>query len=210
MSDSLLDPMTQRAMQGDQQATLRGFTQPFKFRKADQPVFYRLALKDVCMHREDGKKISFIQNIFQAIDLNDIAYLNNQIDESHPHLRLATEEEIQQYKMLTDPRGTIEAEIRPQIEDEIRAKLEAEIRAEMELKQPTGIEGENTTASSWGRTGIRDEDKLAETTNDYKLKPGGVDVGNATFVPSAPPPATTLQGIQSTSDIKTAAATSGT
>jgi hypothetical protein len=63
--------------------------------------------------------------------------LNAEISSGNPYLRVATTEEINNYRMKVDPKGTMAREMTPGIEAKVRAELEITLRAEMEKKLNT-------------------------------------------------------------------------
>ncbi len=93
--------------------------------------YYAIAERAASMHREDGTRLAFMFGVLATRVRADIDYLEREIYNGHALLSRATPEQIRNYKMSTDPRGTIAAEMRPQIEASVRAELEGKIREEM-------------------------------------------------------------------------------
>ncbi|SRR6266436_4748342 len=93
--------------------------------------YYAIAERAASMHREDGTRLAFMFGVLATRVKADIDYLEREIYNGHALLSRATPEQIRNYKMSTDPRGTIAAEMRPQIEASVRAELEGKIRAEI-------------------------------------------------------------------------------
>lgn len=114
--------------------------------KLDEPVFFTCTMPNASIHRPDGKRLAFMNGVFKTDIRQDVEYLDNEITEGHPYVKRATDVEVKTYEMKSDPRATIEKELRPKIELEIREKLEQEIRAQVMMS----IELENADASKLG------------------------------------------------------------
>lgn len=104
-------------------------TAPFPTIQVNDYKYYYNTLANTCMHRQDGSKIAFINHVCKTNLKYDIIFLEHEIEQGHPTLRVASEQEIYQYKMTMDPKGTIREEMKS--DPELRAELEAQIRAEI-------------------------------------------------------------------------------
>lgn len=168
MSENNLTP---EQMQGMPQAKM---TAPFPPIETDITKYYYNSLPNASMHRQDGQRILFINNVFKSHFEYDHKFLDGEIKGGHPHLRMATEAEIQQYKMFLDPRGTIKEELKS--DPELRSELEAKIRAEMLEKHGITIPADETVS-----TNISSE-RLAGTEGPMSRMANGIRTGNATIL----------------------------
>lgn len=109
-------------------------TAPMPTTRSSETAYYYCPVPNTSMFRPDGMRLVFIQGVHATDLVSTQKYLNDEIAEAHPYLSVATEEQVQRYKMHVNPRGTIEEELRPKLEIELRAKLEAQIREEMMQK----------------------------------------------------------------------------
>lgn len=130
MSDSFAPEMNQGQLVAKLQA-------PFPVVKTNTTKYYYNTVSNVSMHRADGQRISFIFGIFKTNLKHDLEYLDGEIEAGHPNLRLATEQEVDAYKMRVDPRGTIKEQLLS--DPQVMASLEDKIRAEMEQKYAAGF-----------------------------------------------------------------------
>lgn len=91
--------------------------------------YYHCTVPRSTMIRTDGMQLIFHTDVqIHATNLEESQkYLDKEIVNGVPFLRLATEEEVHAYNMKVNPRATIASELRPEIEQEIREKLEQEI-----------------------------------------------------------------------------------
>ena len=81
------------------------------------------------MHREDGKRILFVHQIYKTNNYYDQRYLQREIRYGNEFIRAATPQEIERYNMIIDPKGTIASELRPQIEAQVTAQMTAQLQA---------------------------------------------------------------------------------
>ena len=93
--------------------------------------FYICTVKHASFARIDGKQIVFKNCFLETRNKQDMEYLDKEIADENMFLRYATEEEIKQNFMDTNPRDFYKEALRPELELEIRAELEAKIRAEL-------------------------------------------------------------------------------
>lgn len=132
---------------------------------AVEPVCFHLTERAAVMHRPDGKKIDFFNNHFVAKLKQDIAYLASEIENGHPYLRYATQQEIDAHDMAADPRGTVAKQLRPQIEMEVRDQLMKEIAEKLK----GGMTSEELIASVDGPVNV---DGITSGTAKVVLGPG--------------------------------------
>lgn len=104
-------------------------TRPMGNTKVAEVVRFKLAASAASMHREDGKKLAFVNGVHTTSVAEDIRYLRRQIDEQHPVLTEMSPEESETYERRISPadRAAVELEVRATLEAEIRAQLMAEI-----------------------------------------------------------------------------------
>lgn len=105
-------------------------TKPFPTVKVEMK-YYTCTSLHASMHRQDGKKLPFVNGFLMTDIKADQDYLDAEIDHGNPYVRPATEDEIHHAKMRMDPKGTMKQEVRSEIEAELRVELEAKIRAEI-------------------------------------------------------------------------------
>lgn len=185
-----------------------------------EPHYYFNSEKSASMHRPDGKKLAFVFGVLATNIKQDVDYLEGEIAEAHPHIRHATDQEVDAYNMRIDPRGTVRKSVRAEVEEEVREALEKKIRAEMEQKYKLRADvPEERAAAANAAAGQAAVD--AGNASAAKLSgvdairaraaaiAGGIQVPGATIIPvmeSRPAP---LQGIVGTDAIKDGAAGSG-
>lgn len=140
----------------------------------DEAVHFVCSEVTAVMHRPDGKKLAFLFGHFATKIKQDVDYLMGELSEGHPFLALATPEQVRNYNMRTDPRGTLSKELRPQIEAELSASLEAKIRAQV-IAELTGQDPSKVEA------GEKDEARLAGTQGNGADQLEVIKTGNATI-----------------------------
>lgn len=107
----------------------------------DTTQYYFSAVPEVNMFRQDGKKICFLRHMFTTVIKQDMAYLDGECELGHPLIRKATADEIQRYRLQTNPREVMEEQLRPQIEAETKDRLENEILAALRARGVTIPDG---------------------------------------------------------------------
>ena len=173
-------------------------TQPLPVIIMEEPVFFTCSMLNHHMHRTDGKRLAFTFGVLESKDHYDAVYLIQEINSGNPFIRKSSEQEIDVYKMRTDPRGHMEKKLTPGIEEKVRVELEIELRNSLEAKlkamnvvlspEQLASLSEQSTASSKFTTD--DEAKLAGTTALDRLKANvSVQSGSGTLI---------LGGIQGT------------
>jgi hypothetical protein len=204
---SLIDPaMSQQATSA--KGVVQGFTNPFPSILLEKPLYFTMTLKNHHMHRQDGKRILFVNNVHEAREYHDALYLYNEIKAGMPYLRESTPEEIQVFKMMVNPRGTIIEEVKAEIEQQTRNQLTAEL-------QSLGIQLTDDQKAALEKLREKDEQskealdasKIAGISALDRLKASVQSgTGKISFNSPAPGP---LQGIAGTDKMATAAPTSG-
>jgi hypothetical protein len=119
-------------------APLAALTPPSPVLLVKETHYYALAERAASMHRHDGTRLAFMFGICATNNQADINYLENELYLGHASLSRATPEQVAAYKMRVDPRGAIEAEMRPHLESKIRGELEEKIRLEREATERQG------------------------------------------------------------------------
>ena len=104
-------------------------TKPLGNTKAEEPVYYRCSMATASFHRPDGKKLPFLNHVFKTQFIEDIVYLNNEIENGNPYIKHATLEEVEQAKLQEDPMGTVRAAIKNELSIEELEELLAKRRA---------------------------------------------------------------------------------
>lgn len=115
-------------------AALPSMTSPLPIVKATEVLYYICTIPAASMHRTDGKRLAFRFGVYETGDLEDQKYLNNELSKNIPYLRMATAEEVREYKMRIDPRGTMRSEITEELEESMRERLEAQIIANLRTR----------------------------------------------------------------------------
>lgn len=120
--------------------SLTAMTAAFPVIAAKAPKYYVCTMKAASMHRPDGKRITFVQGFFKAEQVYDQRYLDHEIINggASTYIREATPEEVYQYKLRTNLRGTIEEDIKPEIESRVKADLTARIIAAVKDSSNSG------------------------------------------------------------------------
>ena len=179
----------------------KGFTPEQPTVHIGQNYYYYCPTPAASMHREDGKRMSFLFNIFKTDIKADIQYMERQIESGSQYVRRAKPEEIRAFEMKMDPKGTMKREVIAEVEADVRARLEKQIREEYEAKF-AGIVAAGSQA---------DTDRAAADTR----KIGGIDaeslkqrlnIGGATLIMDSKGSGLNAQN---SDQIKSAAAGSG-
>lgn len=158
--------------------------------KSDVTKHYVCSVKTASLHREDGKRLAFVDGFFSTDLIHDQHYLDREIADGNPYLSHATPEQVKAAAMKIDPRKVI----REEVESDLRAKLEAEIKAEYEKKLADAIAGGKKDLTP-AMPAVPSEDDKPPMTPEEKL--ALLRSGSATIKPA------------STKDLAATAATSG-
>lgn len=195
---------------------LPGITKPFPVIDTGEPEYFVCTMLNHHMHRTDGKRLAFVFGVLKTSDHFDIEYMRNEIHTGNSFLRLATPQEINNYNMRMDPRGTMQKELTPAIEARVRTELEVELRQSMEERLSSlGIvlsdeqkqklhEAEETknSANDLGTgAGTSDESKLLGSDSLAALRNrlgAGVSTGTGTMFAGNTGGASILGGISGT------------
>lgn len=168
----------------------------------EQPRYYICTMPNASMYRKDGTRIIFEGGVFETNIVATARYIETEIGLQNPFLRFATGAEVQEHKMRKNPRDTIKEQVRGEIEAELRARLEMEIMERLGMLSAGSIPGQASVDSSnfdgAKIAGADIEDHLAVAKRVLKTD-------NATIT-RIDAPAPHLGGIQSSNDIKDAAA----
>lgn len=113
-----------------------------------EPRYYICTMPNASMFRKDGTRLIFAGGVFETNIVATARYLEMEIGLQNPFLRVATVDEINEYKMRKDPRGHIKEQVRGEIELELRVKLEAEIMERLGMLSATYIPGQDGVDSS--------------------------------------------------------------
>lgn len=98
-----------------QVSPLNFITRPMGNTKLENPVWYVCTIPNASMHRQDGKKLPFVNGFLKVWFREDQNFLNEEIDVGNPYLRLANEAEIGQARMIEDPLGVIKDAVRAEV-----------------------------------------------------------------------------------------------
>lgn len=173
---------------------------------ASTTKYYYLETRNASMMTTQGKRIPFIHNI-AALDIAlDQRYLDNEIENGTvPHLRHASPDEINHFKMLTNPKAVIREQVQeelladPALQRQMRQRVldellnsGAEVPEDLRkfiLADPTRPNLESDQGGSRTETVSTNQSTMSALE---RLKLGGAA-------------SVKLTGIQSTEDIKNAA-----
>ena len=154
-------------------------TPPEPATKAAGVKYYFSPVPNTSFYRKDGFRLVFKHKIHVTDLLPSQRYLDQEIEEGHDYVRLATDDEIRQYKMLEYPRGTITAEVTVELERKIQRDTELRI---IEALQKQGIDTDLLKLQT------------VETSDDVAARLArSVRSNGATITPSAPEPNEALQ-----------------
>ncbi len=223
MSDNFTNFFPQNDPRMPAHPVMPGFTPPFPPVDQEETVYVRCTVPNHHMHRKDGKRLLFVHGIYATKDIYDIQYLQEEMQARNPYIREATKEEVQTYKMITDPRGTIQAELRPVMEEEIKEQLQKELHATLEARlNSAGVVltddqkeklfqqefAEEQQQEADALAGQSDQDRIAGTDALARLRAnfgGGIKSGSGTIIGEGSPAPGTLGGITGTDKLATAA-----
>jgi hypothetical protein len=92
-------------------------------------VYFHCSHSTASFHRQDGKKLPFLNHFYKATFAEDVAYLDNEIRTGNPYIRRATEDEVSHARLLEDPLGTVKDQLKKELSIDDLEKLLAERRA---------------------------------------------------------------------------------
>lgn len=101
---------------------------------AQEVKYYACSRLNHHMHRQDGKRLTFIHGIYRADNVHDQKYLDHEISDQNPYVRRATDTEIEQYSMRVDPHGTIARELT----SSIAAKVHKDFKEKLQQRVNDG------------------------------------------------------------------------
>ena len=82
-------------------------TPPMPNTKLEDYRYFHCTMAVANMHRQDGKKLPFIQHVLKTNIKEDITYLMKEIEEGNQYIRVASAEEIQRAQIMEDPMGAV-------------------------------------------------------------------------------------------------------
>lgn len=138
---------------------------PLQIPEGEPTRYYKCTMQNFNMIRTDGKKLAFVHGILETRDMNDIVYLDYELETKNPFLRKPTDQEIQQYKMMRDPFSAVRERITPEVEAALQEKLSAQLAAvvsKMDLPEEKKAE---LMASVAPAPSLSDEEKIAGTSS---------------------------------------------
>jgi hypothetical protein len=158
---------------------LTAMTAPLSNDKAEAVKYYVCSMPTASLHRPDGKKITFINGFFKAELLEDQKYLDRQIETGAfagggVEVKHASQEQVDDWRMRTDPRGTIRSQVKQELKSDpaLRAEIEAQIRAELAgQKEPGSVEAANLDGAKLASTKTAAE-VIAERLGKEVVKSG--------------------------------------
>lgn len=126
MNPNLLNPNDPG---GNRVSPVVGHTPAFPIKFQEQERHYVCTVPNHHMHRKDGKRLAFVHGFLTTRDIFDIQYLDEEIANGNPYIRVATEDEVHSYSMRMNPRKVISEEIRPDVEAQVRNEFTAKLLA---------------------------------------------------------------------------------
>jgi len=95
--------------------------------KAEEAVIFICTERSASLFRPDGKKLAFVKGLFKTQVVEDIQYLDNEIEAGNPYVKRANPEEVSAAEALFDPLGSL----RKKIEKDVGAELYAQLRVKI-------------------------------------------------------------------------------
>lgn len=149
-------PLGSSPLTTDQQAQVQAaqsLTAPLPTTEIETYSYYQSAISDCGIHRNDGKRLSFIRHFFRTNIQEDITFLDKEIAANHPLIRKATAAEVNDARAIFDPKGaqvervlseqfgetSVEA-IRNKLLAEVREQIEADVLARMKATSLGGVD----------------------------------------------------------------------
>lgn len=177
-------PMAQLDVFGQPKVPERpaGFTAPYPIdylSDDDEPFYYKNELLHHHMIRPDGKRLVFLFGIMATRDKYDIRYMEQELDAKTANISRASRDEINQYNMRIDPKGTMKRQLTPAIEAEVRANLETELRELMQKRaEEAGIQlsPEQLTILSGGKEPPSEEASVTSSVTETEEDNSGANL----------------------------------
>lgn len=162
-------------------APIQAITKPMPYVKVDNTKYYICTVPAGSFIRNDGKRIPFLFGVCETDNKYDIEHLETELSHGNIYLRRANEDEIREYKMRRDPRGTIEAEVIDRVKNDpsVRAELEDKIRKEL-LEQAAANDGVIPTKKEEVKSNVVDDSSKLTGVDALKAA-ASVRAGNATI-----------------------------
>lgn len=124
-------------------------TAPIKQHDAPTPVYFKASIPNCSMHRQDGKRLPFMNGFFKATIQEDIDFIKNEIRTGNPYITHATADEVQQARAQEDPLGVIRETMRPDVEKEILGSLSLEaLEALIKSKKEAATKAETAVVAA--------------------------------------------------------------
>lgn len=137
---------------GNRVSPIAAHTAPLPIVEQDEYRYFYCSVQSASMFRTDGKKLPFVKGILKTNLVHDIDYVEKEIKAGNVYVRAATVDEINDYKMIENPRQTMKDQLRPEIEKELEASLRQKIMDELAGKtidagRIAGTEGASTATA---------------------------------------------------------------
>jgi len=117
---------------------LNVLTAPMPNTPVQQPVYYRCTAPNASMHRQDGKRLPFINGFMKCIMKEDIRYMEEEISQGNIYIFRCSPEEVKQVRMMEDPLGVIKEQVKQEIVRDLTVESLEKLLEErkQERKQP--------------------------------------------------------------------------
>lgn len=117
-------PALSRFRGQDDQGNVVKSTAPMPPTKSQEGIKYYICTeRNASMHRPDGKRLPFIDGFLGTDLLWDQRYLDGEIEDGHPNVRFATENEINSAQMRLDPVTTVTRKVSEDLQLRLRQKM---------------------------------------------------------------------------------------
>lgn len=139
-----MNPQTDPTLQV---SALAAITRPMGNTKLQSAVYFKCTMPTASMHRQDGKKLPFVQGFFKAEFQEDYDYLMEEIGEHlNPYIALASPDEITVAKHKENPVAAIKEAVKAEIENtysisELEALIERRKTASVLQSSASKIQG---------------------------------------------------------------------
>lgn len=99
--------------------------------KQPEFVVFVGSLQNASFFRPDGKKLAFVKGLFKTQIVEDIQYLDNEIDNGNPYVKRANKEEIEAAEALFDPLGSLRKRVEKDVGEELYKQLREKLSAKL-------------------------------------------------------------------------------
>jgi hypothetical protein len=185
-------------------ARIPSITQTPEIVNLSKDYHYVCPVASASMHTPDGTRISFLNGFYKTNIAHIVDYLESEIERGHSYITHASEDEINSFRMRTNPKEVLAEQARQDLEPKIRTELEIKIRAA--LANRLGISIDEVPGAEDiipPEKDLQDPSESNLATVDLRSRLKNISMGGDTLITAGPAP---LKGIVSSSQISEAAA----